>query len=817
MDFQKKQISRMMAIFGALLLVLTGALFNLTVIQGETYRAESDDNMTRTLTVSANRGSILDSSGVPLAYDKTSYNINFYRDPLRTGEKWRAIYTDIILQTIEILERNGNEVIDTFSIRRDENGAYYFYWGGITSESAIASRERLWRSNMSIDETATAEEAFNTLRQRYMIPDELDYETAHKVLSIWQEVQNYAFKSYVPVVIAYDVDASTVAEITQRANDLEGMSAVQSYTRVYPRGALASHVVGYMSKVYSEEQLEELSEKGYSADALVGVSGVEATMEEYLTSNSGERMGKQVVEIDSRGKVTRVLSETEASPGYDVVLTIDADLQKKVEEALESNIQSINQTQQQIYNANLEKYQQKEQDRGGTATRFAKTGAAIVMDVNTGQVLALASYPSYDPNLFTGGISEEDYATLNDETTTPLFNKAISSRAEPGSIFKMVTGYAGLMEGAITPETTIDCQTEFSEIVTQGRAPSCWQKDPSKHTDENIVKALKDSCNYYFYTVANNLGISKLNKWADIFGLTSQTGVELTGEVTSHVANQQVLYDNTKDIRTGQLNSKPYLVLEAVKKQLHLFGTMRNVEYSDEQVETAATRIVQLVGSTTDIGPAIRSILREELDIPESISYARRWHLTINSILYEITWNPIQTVITGIGQSVTAVTPIAVARYISAIANGGTVYQSTIIKRVVDQDGTVIQESDPKVVSTLGDRNGYLDLIREGMREVISAEDGGTGADMFVGFPYVNDMAAKTGTAQVGTIDLENTAWFVAYTPIENAEIAVVIYIPNGYSGALAGQAARDIIGFYRDRQEQQENSTLPQPGELVE
>ena len=416
-----------------------------------------------------------------------------------------------------------------------------------------------------------------------------------------------------------------------------------------------------------------------------------------------------------------------------------------------------------------------------------------------------------------GGISEEDYKALSDENTAPLFNKAISSASEPGSIFKPLTGYAGLMEGVITPQEAIDCQNEYTPAVQQGKAPGCWQKNSEKHKQENIVKALKDSCNYYFYTISDRMGIDKLTKWADTFGLSSKTGIELTGEATSHVANQQVLYDNTKDINTGQQNSKPYLVRLLIEKQLKKYGLLRGVTYTDEQVTRCATKIVQLVGTTTNIGPQIRSIMREELDIPESTSYAKRWHQEINSILYEITWNRIQTVLTGIGQSVTAVTPIAVARYISAIANGGNVYEASIIKKVVAPDGSTVEENDPKVISTLGDTKGYLSYIKEGMHEVVSAEDGGTAAKIFTGFEYTSDIAAKTGTAQVSKIDLENSAWFVAFTPFEKPEIAVVVFIPNGYAGAMAGYTARDIIQFYRDRQKQQITTTVTKPGGMVE
>ena len=812
-----RQIHRLLWIVLAALIFLMASHFNLAIIQGEKYSERSIENRTRTISVMGSRGRILDTNGVPLAYDKTSYNINFYRDPYQTGEKWRAIYTNIIMETIEILEKNGNKVIDDLSIQKDENGGLTYYWGGITDEDAIKRRKELWCGNMTISEDATAEEAFNTLRQRYMIPDDVDYEMAHKVLSIWQEVQNLAFKSYVPVTIAQDVDANSVAEITTRSTELIGMSAEQSYTRVYPKNTTAAHIVGYMGKVYSEEELAELEEKGYSTDATVGVSGVEATMEEQLSAAIGTRVGKQKAEVNSRGKVTRRLESKEPQSGNDVMLTIDYELQQKLESALENNIKIIRQEQEKLYNQNYAKYEEKEQDRGGTKTKFASMGAAIVMDVNTGNVLAMASYPSFDPNMFIGGISEEDYQALNDPDTAPLFNKAISSASEPGSIFKPVTGYAALMEGVITPEETIDCQDEYTPAVQQGKAPGCWTDYPQNHQGENIVKALKDSCNYYFYTVSDRMGIDKLTKWADTFGLSSKTGIELPGEVTSHVANQQVLYDNTKEINGGQLNSKPYLVRLSVEKQLKKYGLMRGVTYTDEQVERCATRIVQLVGSSTNIGPQIRSIMREELDIPESTSYARRWHQEINSILYEITWNRVQTILTGIGQSVTAVTPIAVARYISAIANGGNVYEASIIKKVVAPDGSTLEENDPKVVSTLGDTKGYLEYIKEGMHEVVSAEDGGTAANIFTGFEYTSDIAAKTGTAQVSQIDLENSAWFVAFTPFEQAEIAVVVFIPNGYAGSMAGYTARDIIQFYRDRQKQQTNTTVTAPGGMVE
>ena len=184
-------------------------------------------------------------------------------------------------------------------------------------------------------------------------------------------------------------------------------------------------------------------------------------------------------------------------------------------------------------------------------------------------------------------------------------------------------------------------------------------------------------------------------------------------------------------------------------EQLKYYGVVRNETYTDEQLDRCASQIIALVGSGDELGDGIRVIMRKELGIPESISYARRWDSQISGYLYEITWNSIQTAITGIGQSVTAVTPIALARYIAAIANGGTVYDCTVIDKVVDQDGNVVMDQEPKVFGTITDVNNYMDYIVEGMREVFSLEDGGTGANSLRGFKYADDMAGKTGTAQV--------------------------------------------------------------------
>jgi penicillin-binding protein 2 len=195
--------------------------------------------------------------------------------------------------------------------------------------------------------------------------------------------------------------------------------------------------------------------------------------------------------------------------------------------------------------------------------------------------------------------------------------------------------------------------------------------------------------------------------------------------------------------------------------------------------------------------------------------------MQISSVLTELQWTPTMTVATGIGQGITAVTPIAVARYISAIANGGTVYQANIVDKVVAQDGTVVMDKQPEAFGTLDAPQIYLDKLIEGMSSVVSAEEG-TAQKYFKDFEYQDKIAGKTGTAQVSKIDLENNSWFVCMAPYDKLdptvkpEIAIVVYVPHGYQGGLSCYVARDIIQYYMDQKENVAEQTIPESDSLV-
>ncbi|MDP2891932.1 MAG: penicillin-binding transpeptidase domain-containing protein, partial [Bacillota bacterium] len=574
------------------------------------------------------------------------------------------------------------------------------------------------------------------------------------------------------------------------------------------------------TKETDDETIKKMKEKGYSQNDFVGVSGIEATMEEELSGAIGTRQGKRVVEVNQKGKIMRELETSLPTPGNNVVLSIDLPLQKVLETALKNNIQEIRNRQEEAMAKTPSVYAKKVADRGGTPIQMATQGAAIVMDVNTGEILALASYPSFDPNIFTGGISTEDYKALTEDKSYPLFNKAVSSRAAPGSAFKMVTGLAGLMEGKMTVSKTINDESPFTTGMITGlaRAPKCWiWPHCEEHQNENIEKALKDSCNYYFFTVAYELGINLLDKWADKFGLTSKTGIELPGEVKGIIGSQKMLYDNTKPV-SEQATSIPTLVRRLLIRTLkEYFKEYWKTTAEEAACDVAADELLKLAGTEEEHGPNIRRIINEQLHIPQTTTGYKRWDQKIDSILYELQWNSTRTVVTGVGQGITLVTPIEMVRYVAALVNGGNVLEPHLVKRVVDHEGRPVSEKTTKVVSTLDAPSGYIKPILQGMQDVVSPEDRGTAYKYFTNYKYRYMIGAKTGTAQVSKIDIENTSWFVAFAPFDRPEIAMVVYIPNGYSGGLSSLTAKDVIEYYLDNKLKIANDDTPTVGKLTE
>lgn len=783
--------------------MMFGQLANLQILNASDYVADAESKTTKTLSLVGKRGTIYDRNMTVLAYDRESYNVQFYRDPDRNTQADREHYTQVIYETIKLVESNGGSTVDEFWLSRDENGAWQFDTGG-TTDYVRETREGQWRENFYLTASSdTVDTLFDKLCENYGVPEELDEETKIKILAVWQASRMSAYLS-TPVAIAYDVSEEVVAEIEVRSMELDGISIAESYERVYPQGTAAAHVIGYISRISGSNSLEDYLEKGYSRDSLVGMSGIEASMEDQLTASISYRQGQRVVEINNRGKVVRELSYTEPIDGSDVILTIDLDLQRVMDAALEGQIHAL-------FNEEMEHMDERwrsknketldEYRENNREISLAQQGAMIAMDPNTGEVLAMSSYPTFDLSLFSGGISPDDWNDIVTAKNNPLYNRAVSARDTPGSIFKMCTALGGLMEGVITLTTTITDQGYY-EATGDPNPPKCWISEAKryKHANQTVVEGLKNSCNYFFYTVGHQLGIANINKWAAQLGMTTRTGIELNSETTSFVGNQDMLYDPTRPIE-NQYTSKPIFAYYTIIRKMRQIGEDRGIDYDEERLAKAAKAILDIAGNTSidkaDWPREIRNVLMDHLALPsEYISH----NFLANEFYYyiqDLRWTATETIMAAIGQSITQLTPAAVARYVAAVANGGTVYDLQLVDKIVSSTGSIVLDKEPVISNQIEGADLYLAAIRQGMVEVADENEDGTASDKFSGFKYT--VGAKTGTAERTDLDVENNAWLVVYAPADDPKIVVITYIQNGYSGSHAATAPKKVIEYYLD------------------
>ncbi len=774
---------------------------------GDTYSTTASAKSTKTLTLYGSRGTIYDSNMNPLAYDRTSYDVTFYRDPSRTSEEDRAAYTQVLLNVIRLIESNGKSTVNDFWMVQDEAGKWVFS-SGSSSEAVETTRKNQWQGNFSLRSTPE-DRWFESLCEKYFIPEDLDIEMKVKILALWQESRMNAFNS-TPATIAYDVGYETMSEIQVRSMELDGIDITISSTRVYPQGETACHVIGYIGKIDSAT-LANYQEQGYPNNAFIGRDGIESSLESELSPYVEYRQGHRSVEINTRGKVVRELDYSAPTDGNSVVLTINTDLQKVMAETLEKTINEIRDKQESTINS--ERWQRINADElepykeAGKEISLASSGALVAMDPNNGRILGMVSYPDFDLSLFDGGsISNSDWRRIQ-EGNDPLYNRAISTKDSPGSIFKMVTALAGLSEGAITLESRITDMGAFS-TTDKTHPAKCWTSDISQHQNQTVVEGLKNSCNYFFYEVGYALGSQNIYKWAAQLGLTSKTNVELPGETTSFVGNQDMLYDPDSAIE-DQYTYKPLIAANAIRNKIKAIGEDRGIEYDDERIDEVVKKLLDIsvsYNSKSQWNKPIREILLYDLNLPESYIVSNYLGNSMVSFMSELFWTDNETIMLAIGQSITQLSPIAVARYVSAIANGGTVYDAQIVDKIISPDGAVVLDKEPVIANQIASDDAYFQAIRKGMEDVTSAEDGGTAGNYYKDIDYI---AAKTGTSQRTELDVENNSWQVAYAPKENPQIVVVAYIQNGYSGAYSSTAIKDTINYYLKSQGYTENTAV--------
>ena len=816
----------------ALLLLAMGGylcwgLTKLSVEETESYQAAVRATSIVNTYQSGTRGTITDRYGNVLAYDETTYNVKFYRDPDKTSPVESARYTHSLMEAIRIIEAGGGTIEEHFYIKLNNDGTYYYDFG-VTSEAAIASRKKNFVDACRFsDQDISPERAYLILRESWQIPDDMPYDEAKKIMSIRQDAVLNSWHAYEGVVMAYDVNLSVVTELDMLQSELIGVQTEMSGRRIYPYKQTACHLIGYMSKQVTTdmtnlgysydsfapfvdgEPTNNLLQLGYSYSDLIGVAGLEKSCEAYLTSHLISRQGTTTIEKTKTGSIVDVLGKTVPQGGFTVRTSLDIELQQVVEQALVHNIEETYYAQERKISKEYKRYSKLRDDLD--AITKAQTGAIVVMGAQTGEVLAMASYPTYDPNLFTDGVDSQELELLfGNDSNQPTLNRAIAIRTAPGSVFKMATGFAGLMEGAITTTSTISDRSPYYYFVDDpttkvtANAPSCWTTTPWKHSNLTLSRALAVSCNYFFFTVADRVGIKKLAYWAGQLGLEGTTGLELPGELAVQVGGQAARYDNTKTL-SQQSSSIPRLIYNEIYALLKRIVREVDRDVSDETLTSCATRLLKLQdGEQRERGDDIRRILNEELNIPMGISLLHTdWIVTISTWLEELRWKPTYTIQSGIGQGVSLLTPISVARYVSTVVTRGDVHKATLLNSIYYPDGTLYEKCKPEIVRHVEAPDEYWDALLTGMAGVVSPEDGGTASSVFsksFSDTYLKQIIGKTGTAQTSAnnnVDIENTSWFVAVTPREDPQIVVVVLIPNGLSGSASHVAVEDIVSWW--------------------
>ena len=530
------------AVLVALPLLLAAALlavlYGLQVVNAAALQEESRSNITRTETVSASRGNILDRYGRALVTNEVSYDVVISRSALVTDSNPNGI----LLALISLVEEAGISHRDTLPL----SDAAPFAYTGMTpnQRSRLADYiDHFELGSETPEEEYPAEELMAWFRSHYGIPEEYSPEEARLAAGVrWELEMDTLFGG--GYVFASGLSQNLIAAISERC--YPGVSIATGSRRVY-RTPYAAHLLGRTGPM-NEEQWEKYSQLGYPMNAMVGQDGAEGAFEEYLHGTDGKR----VTVRNAEGEILSSYLEEEPQAGANVTLTLDLSAQQVTEEALAAEIAKIN--SDRVRNA-----------WAGQNVQLAQGGACVVMQVGTGDILASASYPSYDLSSF-----QERYGELLADPALPMLNRALQGRYAPGSTFKVVTATAGLSEGVITPLSTIYDRGIIDEY--EGYSYTCWAY-PGSHGTINVMEALQMSCNYFFYITGRNVGIDALDRYAAAYGLGQPTGVELY-ENTGILA--------TKEYKKEAIGEDWYVgdtFQAAIGQSYHLFTPLQLASY----------------------------------------------------------------------------------------------------------------------------------------------------------------------------------------------------------------------------------------------
>lgn len=764
--------------------LLIAKLAIITLVNGDEYREMSENKRLKKIPQVAKRGEILDRNGNILAGNTTAFTVQ-----LMSGELPADQFGKVAVQIFSILEEKGESHIE-FPIRLQGDTFYYQsdadirdwlaangYDPGMTAEQVfqqVREQEQIapdadaftaqkflllkgvslpvsvkemkfmaqlekkkFLSLYNLPEETPAQEAFEKIRQRFKVPDEYNAKDAYRIMALYHALREKGYRKYEPIKIANNIHKETAILVEEMGMDLPGIKVEIEPVRIYPYASQAAHVLGYMGKIASEREYETyVTGKGYLPSELIGKTGIEGAFESVLRGENGYKY----IEVDAYGRQVREVNQDidgidVASPksGKNVQLTLDSDLQKVAEESLAKGLAAI-----QVggtYQSDWGSY------KFSKAYPKARSGAAVVVKVDTGEILALANYPSYDLNLFATGISSKDWAALQPENPRdplaprPLFNLAAQTAVQPGSTFKMVTGFAAVAQG-LSPTTKLMDGGAIRTADGTTRACWIWNRSHGNHGYVDLAHALEVSCNYYFFDVSNgkdyynnrSLGIdmnaAKLIDYARLFGLDEASGVEI-GETVAGVPDPE---------------KKKQELLRALKRKMKEIGP-KYFPAEMIQDEDRFDALMEQINALADENLGRRALVRKLIELGANSDETVTEGLadTIKySYFTQMRWFEGDTFNLAIGQGSHAYTPLQMARYIAAVANDGYLNKLTLIKTVdgVEPERAPVQNINQKDI---------MRHLREGMYLVVNGSQG-TSRAAFAGFPVT--VAAKTGTAE---------------------------------------------------------------------
>lgn len=768
---------KVITIFIALTLILVLRLFVLSVVEGEQWRDNSNSITIKGIYTNSPRGNIYDRNGKRIAGNQQIFTVKMSAGNMENDE-----INNVALSLVKILEKNHEEYYDKFPIKIKDGKFYYTYeqeikkWKKDNKIKSSASAEQTFKTlkdrygitnsdryealgemqtkyNMyppisvgsmtfksnneikmflesyGIKETVSAKTAFEKVREKYEISKSVSDKNAMKIMAVRYELKNMGYKKYLPATIAKNISDKTIMEVEEKSEMLPGVDVVSETKRYYPDGNFASHIIGYMGQITPENQ-EEYEKKGYANNSVIGKEGIERRYESVLKGQDGI----SIVRVDKMGNYVETLEQIEPKKGRDVYLTIDKDLQKVAEDALSANVKACHGGS----------FKSKYGDLGLEPAPNAKTGAVIALEVETGEVLAMANYPDYDPNLFSDGISSKNWNSLQSKNPrdslapAPLYNTATMTAVQPGSTFKPITALAALESG-------LDPNRKYRDdgyIKMGDRTFGCvaWNMFRNTHGYLDLYKAIQVSCNYYFFDLITNkdwasggsmgldkdMGIDKVLKMASRFGLGSPTGIELSESVVSLPSEEKnrkvlqrsleyVLYANaesyfTKDVYTN--NKRLTKDVETISGWIHKKGITYNQMMND---------LLPTVGV-------------------KKSQYETITELCLYTYFYHAEWGVGDAFNLSIGQGDHAYTPIQMARYVAALGNDGMMNEVSLVKSIEDEGD--LERKEP--VSTKVSKKN-IDIVKEGMHRVTIGDGSGISSH-YRDFPW--EVAAKTGTAQ---------------------------------------------------------------------